>query len=80
MQGISSVGDRSPMKDPAAKNYFTGLHCDCAALFVPYWYCIFPFVSLTSLSPTDSIVQRFNSFHFTFHGLRIRCDVAPVIT
>jgi len=32
------------------------------------------------LSPTGSTVQRYNSFHFTFHGLRMRCDLASVIT
>ena len=35
---------------------------------------------VSRLSPTGSIVQRCNSFHFTFHGLRMSCDVAPVIT
>ena len=35
---------------------------------------------VSRLSPTGSIVQRCNSFHFTFHGLLMSCDVAPVIT
>ena len=35
---------------------------------------------VSRLSPTDSIVQHWNSFHFTFHGLGMCCDVAPVIT